>query len=79
MNHENHPRYNEALTLAASHFLSSTGGLSGEQIILALEGTDEEFKKSRIKLWESLAEERDIVAELISLLAEDFINFLDKA
>jgi hypothetical protein len=79
MNHENHPRYNEALTLAASHFLSSTGDLSGEQIILALLGTDEEFKKSRIKLWESLAEERDIVAELISLLAEDFINFLDKA
>ena len=51
MNHENHPRYNEALTLAASHFLSSTGDLSGEQIILALEGDDEEFKKSRIKLW----------------------------
>ena len=40
MNHENHPRYNEALTLAASHFLSSTGDLSGEQIILALEGDD---------------------------------------
>lgn len=79
MNHENHPRYNEALTLAASHFLSSTGDLSGEQIILALLGTDEEFKKSRIKLWDALRLDREEVAELISILAEDFINFLDKA
>jgi hypothetical protein len=79
MNHENHPRYNEALTLAASHFLSSTGDLSGEQIILALEGDDEEFKKSRIKLWDALRLDREEVAELISILAEDFINFLDKA
>lgn len=74
---KNHPRYNEALTLAASHFLSSTGDLSGEQIILALEGDDEEFKKSRIKLWESLGEDRDVAAEVISILAEDFINFLE--
>ena len=79
MNHENHPRYNEALTLAASHFLSSTGDLSGEQIILALEGDDEEFKKSRIKLWDALRLDREEVAELISILAEDLINFLDKA
>jgi len=78
MEPETHSRFPEALTLAASHFLSCTNNLSGEEILACLEGTDEEFQSSRIRLWASLNEDREGVAELIRLLAEDFVNFLDK-
>lgn len=78
MEPENHPRFSEALTLAASHFLNHTNDLSGDEIYAALTGTDEEFKQSGIRLWVPLNEDREAVAELIYLLAEDFINFLDK-
>jgi hypothetical protein len=78
MEPETHSRFPEALTLAASHFLNYTNDLSGEEILAYLEGTDEEFQSSRIRLWASLNEDREGVAELIRLLAEDFIKFLDK-
>lgn len=78
MEPETHPRFSEALTLAASHFLNYTNDLSGEEILAYLEGTDEEFQSSRIRLWASLNEDREGVAELIRILAEDFVKFLDK-
>lgn len=78
MKPETHPRFSEALTLAASHFLNYTNNLNGEEILACLEGTDEEFQSSGIRLWASLNEDREVVAELISILAEDFVNFLDK-
>jgi len=78
MNTETHPRFSEALTLAASHFLNYTKDLSGEEIIAALIGTDEEFAQSGIRLWAHLTVDREEVAEIIHILAEDFIKFLDK-
>ena len=74
---ENHPRFSEALTLAAPHFLNETKDLNGDEIFAALTGTDEEFEQSGIRLWPHLSVDREEVAEIINILAEDFINFLD--
>jgi hypothetical protein len=78
MEPENHSRFPEALTLAASHFLNYTNDLSGDEILAALTGTDEEFAQSGIRLWANLTVSREEVADIIHILAEDFINFLDK-
>ena len=78
MEPETHPRFSEALTLAASHFLNNTNDLSGDEIYAALTGDDEEFEKSGICLWANLTIGREEVADIIYILAEDFINFLDK-
>ena len=78
MEPETHPRFSEALTLAASHFLNNTNDLSGDEIYAALTGDDEEFENSGICLWANLTVGREEVAELINLLAEDFVTFLDK-
>lgn len=77
MEPENHPRFSKALTLAAPHFLNETKDLSGEEIFAALTGTDEEFAQSGIRLWPHLSVDREEVAEIIHILAEDFIKFLD--
>lgn len=78
MEPETHSRFPEALTLAASHFLNNTNDLSGDEIYAALTGTDEEFQNSGIRLWANLTVSREEVADIIYILAEDFINFLDK-
>jgi len=78
MDAQTHPRFPEALTLAASHFLNHTNDLSGDEIYVALTGTDEEFENSDIRLWANLTVSREEVADIIYILAEDFINFLDK-
>ena len=78
MDAQTHSRVPEALTLAASHFLNYTNDLSGDEIYAALTGTDEEFAQSGIRLWGNLTIGREEVADIIYILAEDFINFLDK-
>ena len=78
MDAQTHPRFPEALTLAASHFLNNTNDLSGDEIYAALTGDDEEFQNSGICLWANLTVGREEVADIIYILAEDFINFLDK-
>ena len=78
MDAQTHPRFSEALTLAASHFINHTNDLSGDEIYAALTGDDEEFQNSGIRLWANLTIGREEVADIIYILAEDFINFLDK-
>ena len=78
MDAQTHPRFPVALTLAASHFLNNTNDLSGDEIYAALTGDDEEFQNSGICLWANLTVGREEVADIIYILAEDFINFLDK-
>jgi hypothetical protein len=78
MEPETHSRFSEALAFAASHFLNNTNDLSGDEIYAALTGDDEEFQNSGIRLWTNLTIGREEVADIIYILAEDFINFLDK-
>lgn len=78
MDAQTHSLFPKALTWAASHFLNYTNDLSGDEIYAALTGTDEEFAQSGIRLWENLTIGREEVADIIFILAEDFINFLDK-
>jgi len=85
------PRHAAAYTLAAGHFLSSLGGYSGEELETLLnldedEATPEELaKRSKIILWgvfergcHSMEDPYLYVADLIEMLALDFLNFEER-
>jgi hypothetical protein len=69
------PRWNKAILLSASHFMSGVpAGMTGMELIDTLLDEETPLPEDML-LWESLDADRLDLVEHISSLAEDFYNF----
>lgn len=76
MEYNTHPRWNESVQLAASHFLSCIPpNMTGENILEAL--FSEEDLPEGLIVWQPLEDQPYHVGECIENLAKDFIDFLE--
>lgn len=63
-----HPRYDEMLRIAASHFLATVPDIEGREIVCLLSfGTSEEIREKGIVLWDKVPHARDASARIDAL------------